>query len=242
MRILNFAQRNLKELIRDPMSVIFCLCLPLFFLIIFKQFNIPNSEYALENFTPGIIIFSFSFVSLFSASLVASDRCTSLLSRLFSSPMKAYEYILGYTLALIPITILQSVLFFVVALFLGLEFSINIIWTILVLIFISFLFIFLGILIGCLTTFKASGACGSLVVQLVAFTSGMWFSIDLAGNFFKGVCEILPFSHALKIARTVLISGESNLFIPTIIVLIYTVLVFIISMVIFKRQMYYEKK
>lgn len=60
MRTISFAKRNIKELIRDPLSIIFSIILPLFLLIIFQQFNIPSEVYKLENFTPGIIIFSFS--------------------------------------------------------------------------------------------------------------------------------------------------------------------------------------
>ena len=95
MRILTFANRNFKEIIRDPLSVIFSLILPLFLLYIFKQFKIPNEVYSIENFTPGIIIFSLSFITMFTASLVAKDRSTSLTTRLGVSPMKEIEYILG---------------------------------------------------------------------------------------------------------------------------------------------------
>lgn len=65
MRILNFANRNLKEIIRDPLSIIFAILLPLFLLFIFQQFEIPNEVYQIENFTPGIVVFSFSFITLF---------------------------------------------------------------------------------------------------------------------------------------------------------------------------------
>ena len=52
MRIINFAKRNFKEIIRDPLSIIFAILLPLFLLFIFQQFNIPSENYKLEKFTP----------------------------------------------------------------------------------------------------------------------------------------------------------------------------------------------
>lgn len=113
MRIINFAKRNFKEIIRDPLSIIFAILLPLFLLFIFQQFNIPSENYKLENFTPGIIIFGFSFLTLFTAMLVAKDRSTSLLIRLGTSPMKPVEYILGYIISIIPIIIIQNILFFI---------------------------------------------------------------------------------------------------------------------------------
>ena len=109
MRIINFAKRNFKEITRDPLSIIFAILLPLFLLFIFQQFNIPSENYKLENFTPGIIIFGFSFLTLFTAMLVAKDRSTSLLIRLGTSPMKPVEYILGYIISIIPIIIIQNV-------------------------------------------------------------------------------------------------------------------------------------
>ena len=91
MRLLNFAKRNFKELIRDPLSLAFEIVLPIFLLFIFQQFNIPDEIYKIEYFTPSIILFGFSFITLFSATLVSKDRTTSLLIRLGTSPMKSSD-------------------------------------------------------------------------------------------------------------------------------------------------------
>ena len=139
MRMINFARRNFKELIRDPLSLVFEIALPIFLLFIFQQIKIPGDTYKLENFTPGIIIFGFSFITLFTSTLVAKDRGSSLLIRLGTSPMKSSDYILGYILSLIPIIIIQDSLFFIVACLLGLNISINIILTIIASIFVSIL-------------------------------------------------------------------------------------------------------
>ena len=148
MRTLNFAKRNFKEIIRDPLSIVFAVILPLFLLFIFQQFDIPTDNYKIENFTPGIIIFSFSFITLFTAMLISKDRSTSLLIRLGISPMKPMDYIFGYIISIIPIIIIQNILFFILAIILGLNFSINIIWAALISIVIAVLFIDIGILIG----------------------------------------------------------------------------------------------
>ena len=72
MRTLNFAKRNFKEIARDPLSLIFAVILPLFLLFVFQQFDIPNESYKLVNFTPGIVVFGFSFITLFTAMLGTS--------------------------------------------------------------------------------------------------------------------------------------------------------------------------
>ena len=243
MRMLNFAKRNFKELVRDPISLIFEIALPIFLLFIFQQFNLSESIYKLENFTPGIILFGFSFITLFSSTLVAKDRVTSLLIRLGTSPMKPSDYILGYTLSLLPIIIIQNVLFFIVAIILGLSFSINIIYTILVSIIISILFTFLGILIGSLVNEKATGGIGSLIVQLVCFTSGMYFPKETVGKIFAKICEILPFESCLNIIRGVLNNDLNIISTRNIITfLIYTIFVLIITIITFKKKMVSDDK
>lgn len=243
MRMLNFAKRNFKELTRDPLGLIFQIILPLFLLFIFQQFNIPSESYKLENFTPGIIVFGFSFITLFTATLVSKDRNSSLLIRLGTSPMKSSDYILGYIVSLLPIIIIQDILFFVVSILLGLSFSINILYTILVSILVSILFIALGILIGSLVSEKATGGVGSVIVQLVCFTSGMYFSKDLMGNVFAMICKILPFEGSLNIVKGVLNNNLGIISISNIIVFsLYTILILIASIIVFKKKMFSDNK
>lgn len=242
MRTLTFANRNFKEIIRDPLSIIFAIILPLFLLYIFKQFKIPNEVYNIENFTPGIIIFSLSFITMFTSLLVAKDRSTSLTTRLGVSPMKSIDYILGYSISVLPIVSIQNILFFITAILLGLNFSINIIYTILVSIPISLLFISLGILIGTITTEKSSSGVSSIVVQLVAFTSGMYFSTDMVGNTFSTICKILPFQSTLNITKGILNNNNTNILSNIIIVLIYTISVIILAIILFKKKMISDNK
>lgn len=241
MRSMNFAGRNFKEIIRDPLSIIFSILLPLFLLFIFQQFKIPNEAYKIENFTPGIIVFSLAFVTLFTATLVASDRSTSLLVRLCASPMRAMEYILGYMLAILPLVVIQNILFFAAALLLGLEFGVNIIFAMLVALLESVLFIAVGILIGCLTSSKSASGVGSIMVQLVAFTSGMWFSGDMVGKAFGTVCNVLPFKHGLDLIRGVLNGGLENPGLAILVYAGYTVLFVVMAVAVFRERMKKDK-
>ncbi len=243
MRTLNFARRNFKEIIRDPLSIIFSVLLPLFLLFIFKQINIPNESYELHNFTPGIIVFGFSFITLFTAMLVSKDRTSSLLIRLGISPMKSIEYILGYMLSIIPLIIIQNVLFFILAIVLGLSFSINIIWAMLISIVVAILFIAIGIIIGSLFSEKASSGISSIVVQLVCFTSGMYFPRELLGDAFSKICEYLPFESCVTIIKGIMNNNLENITIRNIIVfLVYTIIIFTISIIVFRKKMISDNK
>ena len=243
MRTLNFAKRNFKEIARDPMSLIFAVILPLFLLFIFQQFDIPNESYNLENFTPGIVIFGFSFITLFTAMLISKDRTTSLLIRLGISPMKPIDYILGYMLSIIPIILIQNILFFILAICLGLSFSINIIWAIFVSIIIAVLFIAIGIIIGSISSEKASSGISSIIVQLVCFTSGMYFPKESLGNVFGKICEFLPFESCLTILKGIMNNSLENVEARNIIVfVVYTIAILAISVVIFKKKMVSDNK
>ena len=243
MRTLNFAKRNFKELIRDPLGMIFTIVLPLFLLFIFQQFNIPNDAFKLENFTPGIIVFGFSFITLFTATLVARDRTTSLLIRLGISPMKSVEYILGYILAILPIIIIQNVLFFALAIIMGLQFSIYIILTALVSWLVAILFIGIGILFGSIFSEKAASGISSIIVQFVCFTSGMYFPKELIGDVYARICEYLPFESCVTIVKGILNNDFGSISIRNIIVFsIYTISIVIISVIAFKKKMVSDNK
>ena len=242
MRILTFAKRNYKEIIRDPLSIIFAIILPLFLLYIFQQFKIPNEVYKIENFTPGIIIFSLSFITMFTSNLVAKDRSTSLTTRLGVSPMKEIDYILGYTLSVIPIVLIQTIIFFITAIILGLRFNINIIYTIIISLIVGLLYISLGILIGTITTEKSSSGVSSIIIQLVAFTSGMYFSSDMVGDTFSKICHILPFEGTLNIVKGVLNNNYNNLLTSIIIFIIYILIVTVLAVILFKKKMTSDNK
>lgn len=243
MRTLNFAKRNFKEIIRDPLSIIFAVILPLFLLFIFQQFDIPAENFKIENFTPGIIIFSFSFITLFTAMLISKDRSTSLLIRLGISPMKPMDYIFGYIISIIPIIIIQNILFFILAVILGLNFSINIIWAALISIVIAILFIAMGILIGSIFSEKASSGISSIVVQLVCFTSGMYFSKDMLGDVFSKICDYLPFDSCVTIIKGVMNNKLDLISIRNIIVfVVYILVTLVISVIVFRRKMISDNK
>lgn len=242
MRALNFAKRNLKEIIRDPLSLIFAVLLPLFLLFIFQQFDIPSEVYSLENFTPGIVIFGFSFITLFTAVLVAKDRSTALLTRLCAGPMKISDYILGYLIAVLPIVVLQNVLFFASAVLLGLKFGGGMPLAVLAAIPISVVFIMLGILIGSVTSEKSASGVSSIVVQLVAFTSGMYFSSDMIGDVFAVICKILPFSNCLDIIKGVLNGNSDNILVPIIIVAAYIVALSALTSIVFSKKLRSDNK
>ena len=128
MKMLAFASRNAKEIIRDPLNMAFGIGFPLVVMLLLSaiQANIPVDLFKINHLVPGIAIFALSFVSLFSGMLIAKDRSTSFLLRLFASPLTSKDFITGYTLPMIPLAIIQILVCFIAALGLGLHYTPNI--------------------------------------------------------------------------------------------------------------------
>ena len=240
MRTLTFANRNTKEIIRDPLTVCFGLGFPLVLLLLLSaiQANVPVSLFEIEHLAPGITVFGLSFMTLFSATLISKDRSSSLLQRLYTTPLSPLDFILGYTLPIVPFAVVQSIICYIVSIFLGLDITINILLAVLLIIPISVLFIALGLLFGSILTDKqVGGICGALLTNLCAWLSGTWFDLELVGGIFKKIAHLLPFVHAVEMERAVL-AGNFNDILPHLCwILGYAGITFAIAILLFLRQM-----
>ncbi|MBQ5362428.1 MAG: ABC transporter permease [Clostridia bacterium] len=200
MRMLTFAKRNALEILRDPLNLFFGLGFPLVLILLLSiiQANIPVSLFEIDHLTPGVTVFGLSFMTLFSATLIAKDRGTALLQRLYTTPLTPVDFILGYTLPILPLSVAQSAICYAVALLLGLTPSLNILFALVMIIPVSLLYIAMGLLFGSILNDKqVGGICGALLTNLSAWLSGIWFDLDLIGGVFKKIAYALPFVHAV---------------------------------------------
>lgn len=240
MRMITFANRNIKEIVRDPLTVCFGLGFPLILILLLSaiQANVPVPLFEIEHLAPGITIFGLSFMTLFSATLIAKDRSTSLLQRLYTTPLTPIDFILGYTLPIVPFAVAQSIICYIVAIVLGLDITVNILFATLFIIPISVLFIALGLLFGSILTDKqVGGICGALLTNLSAWLSGTWFDLELVGGTFKKIAYALPFIHAVEMERAVLAGNFADIFPHLWWVLGYATTSLVIAMLLFLRQM-----
>jgi len=240
MKMLAFSKRCAKEILRDPVNLGFGLGFPMVLLILLSaiQKNIPVSLFEIGTLAPGVIVFGLSFMTLFSATLVAKDRESSLLQRLYTTPLTGADFILGYMLPILPIAIGQAVVSYLFALALGLTFNVNIVYALCGIIPVAVFNVGLGLLCGSVLTVKqVGGVCGALLTNLSAWLSGVWFDLDLVGGIFKKIAHMLPFVHAVKMERA-LLAGDFELaaahFPP---VLLYGVFITAAAACLFLRQM-----
>lgn len=240
MRMTAFSRRNLKEILRDPLNLGFGLGFPLVLLFLMSaiQSNIPVELFEINRLAPGVAVFGLAFITLFTALLIAKDRESSFLVRLYTTPMSACDYIIGYMLPLVPIAIGQSVICYMAAVLLGLELTVNIVYAVLIMIPISLLYIASGLLFGSIFSVKQAGTIsGALFTNLAAWLSGVWFDLNLVGGVFKDIAYALPFVHAVEIEKAVIAGSFDDIFTHIIWVMGYTVALIVVSILVFLRQM-----
>ena len=240
MRMLTFAGRNAKEILRDPLNLAFGLGFPLVLILLLSaiQANIPVSLFEIGHLTPGITVFGLSFMTLFSATIIAKDRSSSLLQRLYTTPLTPTDFILGYTLPIVPIAVAQSIVCYIAAIALGLDLTVTIIFAVVFIIPASVLYIALGLLFGSILTDKqVGGICGALLTNLSAWLSGVWFDLDLVGGVFRKIAYALPFVHAVEMERAVLAGNYAGIFPHLWWVLGYAAAALTAAVALFLRQM-----
>ncbi len=240
MRMLTFANRNTKEMLRDPLTVFFGLGFPLVLIVLLSaiQANIPVKLFEIQRLAPGITVFGLAFMTLFSATVIAKDRGSSLLQRLYTTPLTPADFILGYTLPMIPLALAQCVICYIAAIVLGLSVTVNILYAVAFIIPVSILYVALGLLCGSVLNDKqVGGVCGALLTNLSAWLSGVWFDLDLVGGAFQKISYALPFVHAVELERAVLAGDFFGVFPHLWWVLGYAAVLLVFAVLLFLRQM-----
>ena len=240
MKMMTLARRNALEILRDPLNLAFGLGFPIVLLLLLSaiQANIPVELFEIGSLTPGVTVFGLSFMTLFSATLLSKDRGSSLLQRLYTAPLSASDYILAYTLPILPVSVAQTLICYLLALVLGLTPTVNILAAVLLIVPTSFLFIGLGLLCGSVLNDKqVGGICGALLTNLTAWLSGTWFDLDLVGGVFKKIAYLLPFVHAVEMERAALAGHFSEILPHLPWVLGYAAFVLAAAVLCFLRQM-----
>ena len=235
-----FALRTAKEILRDPLNLAFGLGFPLMLILLLSaiQANVPVALFEIQHLTPGIAVFGLSFMTLFSATLIAKDRQSALLQRLYTTPLTPLDFILGYTLPIIPIAFAQSALCYLAGVGLGLQITVNILYAIALMFPISLLYIALGLLCGSVLSDKqVGGICGALLTNLSAWLSGIWFDLDLVGGAFQKIAHGLPFVHAVELQRAVIAGNFGDVFLHLWWVLGYALALLAAAIYLFLRQM-----
>ena len=240
MKMTVFAKRCAKEILRDPINLGFGLGFPLVLLALLSaiQENIPVNLFEIDMLTPGITVFGLSFMTLFSATLVAKDRESALLQRLYTTPLTGLDFIIGYMLPMLPIGIGQTVICYLFAIPLGLTISANIVYAIIGIIPVAIFNIAFGLFCGSLLGVKqVGGVCGALLTNLSAWLSGVWFDLKLMGGVFEKIANALPFVHAVEMEKALFSGNFGSAWVHIVPIVLYSIVITVIAVLCFLRQM-----
>ncbi len=248
-RCIAFAGRNLKELLRDPLSYIFCLGFPLVMLAVMTMVNesIPPEAgmtiFRVDNLGAGIAVFGLTFIMLFTCLSVSKDRAGSFLVRLYASPMRSWDFILGYILPVFLLAVIQSVITLAASVIVGAVTDVEVsilgcLAAVAALLPLSVMMISTGLLFGTLFSEKAAPGLCSIVISLASFLGGVWFDVEGISGVLSDICNALPFFHGTKAGRMAValnFGGDFRLHIA--VTAAYAVAVTAISILIFRRKM-----
>ena len=241
-RIFTLTKRNIKEIIRDPLSLVFTILLPLFMEILFYLlFHKLTAQFEMKYLAPGIVVFSQAFLTLFTGLLITVDRNSSFLTRLYVSKAKSYEFILSYAFSVLPISFVQAILFFLVGgIFDTSLFGLEMLLAILMGLITSQFFIAVGILFGSLCNEKSIGGISSIVIVGQSVLSGMWFPTEGLDSAMITTMKCLPFKNSTMLIQNIIL-GINDVFadfvLPLIIILGYTIVAFIAAFLVFGNKM-----
>lgn len=247
-RTLAFSARNLKEIVRDPLSYVFCLGFPLVMLVVMTLVNdgIPAEAnmtiFRIDNLAGGIAVFGLTFVMLFVCLSVSKDRSGAFLLRLYATPMRSANFIAGYLLPSLLLAFFQIVITFcaslAVGLIKGIELNVGgLLLSTVALLPTVILFISLGLLFGTLFSEKAAPGLCSVVISFASFLGGIWFDVDSTSGVLKKICGILPFVHSVKTARLTAALDFAELPTHLLITSAYALAATVLSIIVFRSKM-----
>lgn len=240
MKLTYFSSRTFKEIIREPINLFFGLIFPTILILLLEKIgkNAPVSAFKAEELIPGMTVFGLSFMTLFASLLISKDRESSFLQRLYTTPLRAIDFILGYALPFVPMAVIQSLVCYLLGIFLGIDANINIIFALLAVVPISLYFIFLGLICGSIfNSRQVGGICGALLTNLTAWFSGIWFDINLVGKGFSKIANLLPYTHAVELERLIYNGNFTNISQHIFWIIFYIIISALLAIIVFIRQM-----
>jgi ABC-2 type transport system permease protein len=239
MRSKELAKRNVREVIRDPLSLGIAVVLPLVLLLTLQALGGDDTPFLTPTLlTPGIVLFGFVMVMFSSAMVLARDRETSLLARLLTTPLRSSDFVSGYSLPSLLVAVVQAAVLLAVGAMLGLDSAGSVVLVALVLVLMAVFYVALGMIFGALLTVAQTSGAYALVLILTIF-GGAWFDLEEIGGVFLTIGDVLPFKHALDASRAVMADGAGLGDIATDLYWVgaYTIGAVALAVVTFQRRM-----
>jgi ABC-2 type transport system permease protein len=163
---------------------------------------------AVNFYFPGIAVYGLMILIATAAEIIAGDREKGFLSRMFTTPARPSDFILGYSLPFIPVLIVSALVYLGVGMGLGLTIVGNLGHAFLIFFLIGLCAIGVGMIVGSLIKSESQAGISWLFIVPMAMISGAWFTVDRMPSVLKSIADVLPFIHAIDASRAV-VNGSS---------------------------------
>lgn len=249
-RTMVFAKRNITEMLRDPLGYVFCVAFPIVMLIVMTAVDrsIPAETgmtiFRIDNLLGGIIVFGHTFLMLFTALSVSTDRYGSFLMRLYATPMTSSNFTKGYILPMLVVGIFQSIVAiisaYIISLIVGYEFNApGLLLAVVAAIPSAVMFICIGLIFGTLFNRNAAPGLCSVIISFGSFVGGIWFDAEGIGGVLGTICKCFPFIYATRSVRASIKLDFSmdTMGIGMIVTISVAVVLLVLSSILFKAKM-----
>ena len=203
--------------------------------------DIPtNGTPYIDYITPGVLLQSTIFVSVFYGLNIVWERETGILKRRLVAPASRYATVMGRAIASGVRAVFQALIIFPVALLLGVKFINNPLY-----IFAAFIILFLisggfaafSIFVASLMkTRERFMGIGQALIMPLFFASNALYPIKLMPPFLQAIAILNPITYAVDAVRGLMISGDvSNVAQDFMAVIIFDLLMFLVASISFKK-------
>lgn len=194
----------------------------------------------LDYITPGVLLQSTIFVSVFYGLTIVWERETGILKKLLVAPASRYATVIGRSIASGVRAIFQALIIVPVALLIGVRFVPNLLYffaALLILFLISGGFAAISILVASLMkTRERFMGIGQALIMPLFFASNALYPIKLMPPVLQYFALFNPLTYAVDAVRGLIISGDVTNLLPDIAAIaLFDVVMFAVASISFRK-------
>lgn len=198
--------------------------------------GIPYTDYI----TPGALIQSTTFISIFYGLTIVWERESGILKKLLVAPVSRYSIVIGRAMASGVRAIFQALIIIPVALLIGVRFIpsiLNFILALLVIFLSSGGFAATSILVASfMKTRERFMGIGQALTMPLFFASNALYPVSIMPEIMQWIARFNPLSYVVDAVRSLIISGDLiNLPADLAAIIIFDAIMFIIASTSFRR-------
>jgi ABC-2 type transport system permease protein len=244
--MLVMIELELRRLRHDRTELYFRAVQPILWIVVFGPVmssikGIPTGGIPYTDFiTPGVLIQSTTFLSIFYGLMMVWERDSGILKKLLVTPASRYATVIGRSMASGIRAIFQGLIVVPFALLIGVRFVPNAAYFISAFVIIFFAsggFAAISILVASfMKTRERFMGIGQAIIMPLFFASNALYPVQMMPQALQYFSAVNPMSYVVDATRGLMITGDlTNLLIDVAAVAVFDTVMFILASISFKR-------